>query len=124
MRVNIQYSVNIEELPELTVQLLIKSIENIDMEALEALGATTNSDDTADPMSLGTAETIDQLRQSLAATDALLSDVYNIITGYLNYKTTATTTPPSSPPIPVEELERKLAEFKNSLPSQDNELTD
>ena len=124
MTVNIQYSVDLDELPDLTVQLLAKSIENIDMDALEALGKLTDSDTSTDPMSLQTAEMIDQLRQSLAATDALLSDVYNIVTGYLNYKTSPADASSQASPIPVTELERKLAEFKDALPPQENELAD
>ena len=82
MRVNIQYSIDTEELPEITGTLIKKAIESIDMDSLEKLSQPYEL------LSLETAETIDALRQALATTDALLQDAHNIIMGWVRYKST------------------------------------
>ena len=120
MRVNIQYSIDTEELPEITGALIQKAIESIDMESIEKLARPYEL------LSLETAETIDTLRQALATTDALLQDAQNIIMGWVRYKSAEPSTAAASPPtIAPEELQAKLAAFKTSLDAQQtNEAAD
>ena len=120
MRVNIQYSVDTEELPDLTAKLIEKSIEAIDMDLIEKLATPYEI------LSVETAETIDKLRQSLATTDALLQDAHNIIMGWVHYKSTPVVPPPSngvSQAIGPDELQEKLTAFKNSLAAQQQNET-
>jgi len=120
MRVNIQYSIDTEELPEITGTLIKKAIESIDMDSLEKLSQPYEL------LSLETAETIDALRQALATTDALLQDAHNIIMGWVRYKSTPPVAENDAPSvIAPEELQAKLAAFKTSLDAQQaNEAAD
>ena len=109
MRVKIQYSIDMEELPQLTAKLIEKAVAHIDMDLLQELAAPYSL------LSIETAECIDQLRQALANTDALLSDAHNIILGYLQYKSTPENAPQANEEFPSEDLQKKLDMFKETL---------
>ena len=121
MRVNIQYSIDTEELPEMARQLVDKGIEAVNMDALENLAQAE------DLLTLDMAQSIDRLRQSLAITDTLFQDAHNIIMGWLHYQSAPNSSeraPPSTSAIGAEELQEKLAAFKESLAAQQHETTD
>ena len=75
-RVNIQYSVELEDLEEEVDRLFTNAVAH-----LTAL--------PRDPIKLGTEglEKVDSFRQKLAKVDIMLSDVQNILQGYVRFKT-------------------------------------
>jgi len=117
-RVNIQYSVELDDLDEEVNRLFGKAIKELDLAA--PVGGTPR-------IKLGTdgLEQLDFLRRKLAKIDIMLGDVQNIIEGYVNYKSAP---PPQRQPdspseaeeMEVEHLEDKIAKFKEIL----NENTD
>ena len=109
MRVKIQYSIDMDELPQLTAELIEKAVTHIDLDLLQELQAPY------DLLSLDPAECIDKLRQSLAVTDALLGDAHNIILGYLQYKSTPEHVPSAPMPSDATQLQQKLDMFKEAL---------
>ena len=117
-RVNIQYSVELDDLDEEVNRLFGKAIKELDLAA--PVGGTPR-------IKLGNDgfEQLDFLRRKLAKIDIMLGDVQNIIEGYVNYKSAP---PPQRQPdspseaeeMEVEHLEDKIAKFKEIL----NENTD
>jgi len=132
-RVNIAYSVPIDTLSEEVARL----IENVYHSMEDVL---TSMQGFKVPLSIETHNHIDSTRHQLAAVDASLSDINNIVSAYLNYKvsTMASEHPIEQPPIPIEgtenladtfgTLQEKLALFKETLPApesmQENEESD
>ena len=95
-RVNIQYSVEMEDLKDEVARLLEgvhTTLHHAD--AYLADGVLVQKE----MLSLKTLEEIDQIRIQLAKADFTLSDVTNIIKGYINYQTK----PTSEPQHPTEE---------------------
>tara|TARA_B100001250_G_scaffold412964_1_gene445600 strand:+ start:2365 stop:2754 length:390 start_codon:yes stop_codon:yes gene_type:complete len=85
-RINIQYSLDVEELPT-EVCRLISKIEEQAAELVTSIKA--HPQDKRTVLSPHTLEEIDLFRRRLAAMDYALSDVNNIISSYLEYKTQA-----------------------------------
>ena len=112
-RVNIQYSVELDDLDEEVNRLFGKAIKELDL--VSPVGGTPR-------IKLGTngLEQLDFLRRKLAKIDIMLGDVQNIIEGYVNYKSAP---PPQRQPdspseaeeMEVEHLEDKIAKFKEIL---------
>lgn len=97
MRVRISYSVDIDNVPHETCELLRKKA--IEMEAvLNSLEDAAHSLDTKDP-DLGIAcNTIDKIRQKLADIDFALSDCHGILSGLIDvYEQINNPQPPSDP---------------------------
>jgi len=101
-RVNIQYSVEMEDLKGEVERLL------------EGVHTTLHYADTyladgvlvqKEMLSLKTLEEIDQIRLQLAKADFTLGDVTNIIRGYINYHTQDVTPPLSTTPSTEDENE-------------------
>ena len=118
-RVNIQYSVEIDDLQTEVNRLFGNAIAELDK--VQPVGG-------APVAKLGTdgLEKLDQIRQSLAKIDIMLGDVQNIIEGYVRFKTQ----PPPEREIPfqqasdelqVEQLEDKINLFKELLNAQSNQ---
>jgi len=115
-RVNIQYSVEIEDLEAEVNRLFKAAMRNLDFKS--PMGH----------LSLGTEgmDQVDNLRRKLAKADIMLGDVQNIVQGYVRFKTQ-----PEEPPVPdspseaeeveVEHLEDKIAKFKELLDAQSNQ---
>ena len=124
-RVNIQYSVEIEELQSEVDRLFANSIKELDL--IAPVGGTPK-------LKLGTEglEKLDVLRRKLARIDIMLSDVQNIVEGYVRFKTqpAASRVPDSSSEaeeFEIEELEDRLAKFKelmNAQPHQESQEAD
>ena len=112
-RVNIQYSVDIDQLQDEVNRLFRNAIMELDK--VQPVGG-------APVAKLGTdgIEKLDQIRQSLTKVDIMLGDVQNIIEGYVRFKTQ----PPPEREIPfqqtsdeleVEQLEEQIKEFKEFI---------
>ena len=97
-RINIQYSIDIDDLPDEVDRLL--------QHATQELNKLSDSN-VGEPISLGGLEDIDGLRRGLASIDATLQDLSAIIGGYLSYK--ASEAVPQPQPT-VEEPEQKNEE--------------
>tara|TARA_B100000902_G_C27071049_1_gene794040 strand:+ start:35 stop:499 length:465 start_codon:yes stop_codon:yes gene_type:complete len=83
-RVNIQYSVNIEELPS-ELDRLSKLIDS-ELKQLSSM-ALADGDEEVD-ISLQSIFNINEIRSKIASIDHSLLDVANIMNGYINYLTT------------------------------------
>ena len=95
-RVNIQYSVDVDELPAEVKRLLVRAnelIKSLHTSSGPSAGTTVDSD----VMSVAMLQDIDRHRRQLAAADYILNDVMNIVSGYLEFKAKAML-PESAPP--------------------------
>jgi len=115
-RVNIQYSVPIEDLES--------EVERLTCRALKRLcSAGETADQVTGPiLSPSVHEQIDSIRQELAAVDVSLAEVNQLITSYLAYKsgaheqqTGASDDIPADPMPDISELQEKLARFKRVM---------
>tara|TARA_R110000765_G_scaffold278158_1_gene375980 strand:- start:1143 stop:1535 length:393 start_codon:yes stop_codon:yes gene_type:complete len=79
-RVNIQYSVDIEDLGEEVCRLICTAFENLN--ALTPAVATPGDN----VLSLQTIQQIDEVRQQLGEIDIRLGDAISLINGYVSYK--------------------------------------
>ena len=117
-RVNIQYSIDLEELPEEVERLIVKFGSEIERTA------ELYHEFPADPISVSGLQEINNLRMSLAAADHVLDDVTKIVTGYIRMNTESQTQETSqqqqqpqqpNPFMPTADslgsLEEKLKEF-------------
>ena len=84
-RINIQYSIDVEEFPSEIKRLLAKAQEHVHALHDAALPALMQTEDKS-ILSLNTLEEIDIVRRRLAAIDYGLSDVDHILTAYLEFK--------------------------------------
>jgi hypothetical protein len=114
-RVNIQYSVELSELQSEVERLLQKASTNLEIAELQKTLKKPAL------LSLQTIEELDEVRQALAKADFILNDVTNIVTGYLNYRTT-----PIAPQEDLENLQQKLDDFKENFTNGEssNEVSD
>ena len=112
-RVNITYSVDIEEMPSEVMHLVEKGCAHLH-KSNETLRWLTE-DNILSSVAL---TQIDVIRRSLAKIDMALLDASNIVKGYLDYQES-----PPTPPIaeqdtvesPPPGLESLIEEFRNSL---------
>ena len=88
-RVNIQYSIDLEELPEEVERLIVKFGSEIERTA------ELYHELPGDPISVSGLQEIENLRMSLAKADHVLDDVTKIVTGYIRMNTEQ---PPREPP--------------------------
>jgi len=111
-RVNIQYSVELEDLEEEVNRLYSNAITQMASLPHASLNLGTEGLDK-----------IDSFRQKLAKVDIMLGDIQNIIEGYVRFKTQ----PPPEREIPlqqtsdeleVEQLEDQIAKFKEMFSAQ------
>ena len=123
-RVNIQYSVELDDLDREVNRLFDLVIE--DLEAI-ATGWGRGNNVVLD---LSGIQMIDEVRQTLARADVALGDIQKIVQGYVQFKSA----PPQQEevldsPSEAEELElqQKIARFKEMLsevPNQESEKQD
>ena len=118
-RVNIQYSVEMDELQDEVNRLFGNAI--IQLDKIQPVGG-------APVVKLGSEglEKLDQIRKSLAKVDIMLGDVQNIIEGYVRFKTQ----PPPQREVPfeqtseeleIEDLENRIEKFKEMFSAQSNQ---
>tara|TARA_Y100000310_G_C20637852_1_gene792193 strand:+ start:768 stop:1157 length:390 start_codon:yes stop_codon:yes gene_type:complete len=120
-RVNIQYSIDIEKLPEEVNRLFLGAFMK-----LEEIIKTTKIEEI---LSLETLKEVDDIRVALADVDYALSDINNIINGYVAFVTQKNTPPepeivetePSNNGEQNNEFEEKLARFKEAMKSVDQD---
>jgi len=79
-RVNIQYSVDIEDLGDEVRRLICGAFENLN----RAAGPLAPPEDNV--LSLQTIQQIDEIRHQLGEIDIRLGDAVNLINGYVSYK--------------------------------------
>ena len=115
-RVNIQYSVEIEDLEDEVNRLFKAAMRNLDFKS--PMGH----------LSLGTEgmDQVDNLRRKLAKADIMLGDVQNIVQGYVHYKSSPPQqeqpdSPSEAEEVEAEHLEDKIAKFKELLDAQSNQ---
>ncbi len=118
-RVNIQYSVELEDLQDEVNRLFEQAMRELERGLV--VGGTP-------VVNLGTEglDKIDSFRQKLAKIDIMIGDVQNIIEGYIRFKTQP---PPerespfqqTSDELEVEQLEEQIAKFKETLSAQPNQ---
>ena len=111
-RVNIQYSVELEDLEE--------EVNRLYSNAITKLASLPHAS-----LNLGTEglDKVDSFRQKLAKVDIMLGDVQKIIQGYVRFKTQP---PPerespfqqTSDELEVEQLEDQIAKFKEMFSAQ------
>ena len=114
-RVNIQYSVELEDLEE--------EVNRLYSNAITKLASLPHAS-----LNLGTEglEKVDSFRQKLAKVDIMLGDVQNILEGYVRFKTQP---PPerespfqqTSDELEVEQLEDQIAKFKEMFSAQSDQ---
>jgi len=79
-RVNIQYSVDIDDLGEEVCRLICGAFENLNAVNQSVVAPEDNV------LSLQTIQQIDEIRQQLGEVDIRLGDAVNLINGYVSYK--------------------------------------
>ena len=104
-RISIQYSIDIDDLEDEVVRLLNKSFGEL---------ATLSDVKIVNPLSLNTMESVDSVRQRLAAIDATLQDVTAIVSGYVGFKASQTTSQVEQ----NTEVEEDKNEVKHEVPAQ------
>ena len=83
-RISIQYTIDVDDLPENVVRLLTNATTEINsLPSVEELSLKT----VDDIMTLQTVNDIDELRASLGRIDFMLADVNNLITSFISYQT-------------------------------------
>ena len=108
-RVNIQYSIELDDLEE--------EVNRLYSSAITQLASLPHAS-----INLGTEglDKVDSFRQKLAKVDIMLADIQNIIEGYVRFKTQ----PPPEREIPfqqtsdeleVEQLEEQIRDFKEFI---------
>ena len=126
-RVNIQYSVELEDLQKEVTRLFENAIKVLELNPIRPRP-------DRDTIILGTdgLDSIDLLRRRLAKVDIMLGDIQKIIEGYVRFKTQ----PPPEREIPFQEtpdelevgqLEEQIAKFKemfNAKSDQESEEQD
>jgi|18_taG_2_1085343.scaffolds.fasta_scaffold00852_3 hypothetical protein len=108
-RVNIQYSVDLDEL-DIEVQRLIKGA----LVQLQYMVSKCNQIEQADPLTIKNCDLINDIRQHISKADQTLSDTTNIISGYLTYKSNIAQDTADSSQL-SNELSQKMEDFKNSI---------
>tara|TARA_R110002020_G_scaffold94173_1_gene226826 strand:+ start:1633 stop:2037 length:405 start_codon:yes stop_codon:yes gene_type:complete len=120
-RVNIQYSVELEDLQKEVTRLFDNAVEVLELNPIKTRPAAF----TKHTIKLGTdgLDKIDLLRRRLAKVDTMLSDIQKIIEGYVRFKTQPP--PEREPPfqqtsdeLEVEQLEDQIAKFKEMFSAQ------
>ena len=104
-RISIQYSIDIDDLEDEVVRLLNKSFGEL---------ATLSDVEIVNPLSLNTMESVDSVRQRLAAIDATLQDVTAIVSGYVGFKASQATSQVEQDT----EAEEDKNEVKHEVPAQ------
>jgi hypothetical protein len=117
-RINIQYSVDMDDLVDEVGRLL--------QEAHTQYHGVWAGEDTWAGLTNETIEKVDHIRQELTAVDHRLNDVVNIISGYLYYKAQEMNPAPGPEEAPQTngDLESHLEEFKSLMQGGNNEVSD
>ncbi len=96
-RINIQYTIGLDELPEEVSRVYKKSLQQLRSIELPELN-------DRDILNSSVVKIIDQARQDLAKTDLMLSDVQSIVNSYVEYEISLATQN-AEPTIPEQQYE-------------------
>ena len=131
-RVNIQYSIDLEELPWEVNSLISRASTKLVKES-NAL-SDIHQRGAESLLTLKAVEDISLLRQRLANIDFILEDTTNIISGYINHTTkdnsqqelTQTAQTPQLDKASMENLQGMIEQFKQQIatPSETDEVSD
>jgi hypothetical protein len=114
-RVNIQFSVDIDELPVEVNRLFEKAISRI-----QDLGAGWGNPRIE--LDLGGLGQVETMRDRLSQIDSMLADMENIISGYVSYRTRPAT-PVEPEPQQAGDIEQALREFQRQTEALDENPT-
>ena len=120
-RVNIQYSVELDELQDEVTRLFNNAIE-----VLELNPTRTRLDKHAIELGTGGLEQLERLRLRLSRVDIMLGDIQNIVEGYVRFKTQPppereTPFQPDDLEVDPEILQDKISKFKELLNENANQ---
>jgi hypothetical protein len=120
-RVNVRYSVDLEELPTEVENLIGKAEKKIG-ECHQELQDLIKKYRGELLMTTACTQGIGDLREDLANVDFILNDASNIIHGFVSYRLKPTVEDtreeeplPSNPYVDAEQLNEKIQQFKDSL---------
>jgi len=120
-RVNVHYTVDLEELPEEVENLLSKAEGRLST-CYQTLQTLIKRYDQHILMTTACTEDIGALREGLASIDFMLNDASNIINGYVSYQLQDNKEPPQTeealPPntyVDADQIQEKIQQFKESL---------
>ena len=127
-RVNLQYSIDIEQLPTEARRLLLSAHKSLTQGASIISAADESGNDILTVESL---KTIDEVRTAMMNADYILADIQNIIKGYLNYVSSETSEKeqPEQQMMNsdyfqdtdlMNDLQQKLEQFQNNFESTDD----
>jgi hypothetical protein len=132
-RVNIQYSIDLEELPWEVNSLISRASTKL-VKASNTLSDIHQRGATTSLLTLKAIKDISLLRESLANIDFILEDTTNIISGYINHTTkdnsqqelTQTAQPPQLDKASMENLQGMIEQFKQQIAtaSETDEVSD
>lgn len=111
-RVNIQYSVSLEELEPELARLLDDALSQL------ASLSENNARVPTGLLSLSVREQLDSVRQSLASIDARIGEVNAMIEAFLSYKTQQIIQQPAATPQSLQGMP-DLSSLQNSMPDFD-----
>lgn len=122
-RVNLQYSIDIEQLPAEARRLLLSAHKSLNQGASII---STVDESGNDILTVEGLKTIDQIRTAMMNADYILADIQNIIRGYLNYVSSETSEEAQpqeqilnsdyfQDPELVNDLQQKLEQFQNTF---------
>jgi|ETNvirenome_6_85_1030632.scaffolds.fasta_scaffold00198_24 hypothetical protein len=112
-RVNIQYSIDLDNLPEEAKRLLNTAVIKLKHGITDILPSLSQRE-MGEMLTLSTINDIERLRKTLSDADFILNDTMNIINGYISHLSS----PPAQPqqqvrtPTSVDELAKKLQDFR------------
>ena len=84
-RINLQYSIDVEELESETHRLITKVTNTINQLSEIANSFCQNTSNNC--LTLSAAEEVENIRRSIVTIDHQLSDISNIVKGYISFKT-------------------------------------
>ncbi len=120
-RVNVHYSVDLEELPTEVENLISKAEGRLAM-CHQALQTLIKRYDKHILMTTACTEDIGSLREGLASIDFILNDASNIINGYVSYQLQDNNETaqdeeaiPTNPYVDADQIQEKIQQFKESL---------
>ena len=120
-RVNISYSVELDEL-DVEVQRLIKK----SLIEVQGIVDECNNIDQEAALVIKNCEVIDSIRRKMAKADLIFGDAINIINGYINFKTAPSVDTADTTQNDMSALKDKIEKFKDSIEQNSdlNEITD
>ena len=86
-RINLQYSINIDELDDETARLISKAFVSLSAAKAQLSALSAKKTNT---LTLSNFDEITEIRKSITSIDHQLSDICDIIKGYISYRTADT----------------------------------